>query len=80
MDIIMKDLLVLREEIDKIDKQIVDLYEKRMEISAGVAEYKINTGKKVFDIALKSIGNVGLIQNIIMIIILILYHLQIEQN
>ena len=37
MDIIMKDLLVLREEIDKIDKQIVDLYEKRMEISAGVA-------------------------------------------
>ena len=49
MDIIMKDLLVLREEIDKIDKQIVDLYEKRMEISAGVAEYKINTGKKVFD-------------------------------
>lgn len=49
MDIIMKDLLILREEIDKIDKQIVDLYEKRMEISAGVAEYKINTGKKVFD-------------------------------
>ena len=49
MDIIMNDLVVLREEIDKIDKQSVYLYEKRMEISAGVAEYKINTGKKVFD-------------------------------
>lgn len=45
----MKDLLELRDEIDKIDKQIVSLYEQRMEIAAGVAEYKISTGKKVFD-------------------------------
>lgn len=45
----MTDLLVLRDEIDKIDKQIVELFEKRMEISVQVAEYKINTGKKVFD-------------------------------
>ena len=45
----MKDLLELRDEIDKIDKQIVSLYEQRMEIAEGVAEYKINTGKKVFD-------------------------------
>ena len=45
----MKDLITLREEIDQIDKQIVELYEKRMVISAGVAEYKISTGKKVFD-------------------------------
>lgn len=43
------DLLELRGQIDEIDKQIVDLYEKRMEISKGVAEYKISTGKKVFD-------------------------------
>ncbi len=45
----MTDLGVLRQEIDKIDRQIVELYEKRMEICAQVAEYKIHTGKKVFD-------------------------------
>ena len=39
----MKDLITLREEIDQIDKQIVELYEKRMVISAGVAEYKISS-------------------------------------
>ena len=43
------DLTKLREKIDDIDAQIVDLYEKRMEISRQVAEYKIETGKKVFD-------------------------------
>ena len=45
----MKDLLTLRGQIDEIDEQIVSLYEKRMEVAAGVAEYKINTGKQVFD-------------------------------
>lgn len=45
----MKDLSELREEIDKIDREMVALYQKRMEIAAGVAEYKIETGKKVFD-------------------------------
>lgn len=45
----MTDLLVLRDEIDKIDRQIVELFEKRMEICGEVAEYKISTGKKVFD-------------------------------
>lgn len=43
------DLLELRKQIDTIDKNIVDLYERRMEISRQVAEYKIETGKKVFD-------------------------------
>ena len=43
------DLLELRQQIDAIDEQIVDLYEKRMDISRQVAEYKIGTGKKVFD-------------------------------
>ena len=43
------DLQKLRDEIDKIDKQIVDLYESRMDICKEVAEYKIETGKKVFD-------------------------------
>lgn len=43
------DLMKLREEIDVIDKQIVELYESRMELCKDVATYKIETGKKVFD-------------------------------
>ena len=43
------DLLELRKQIDAIDSQIVALYEQRMEVCKGVAEYKISTGKKVFD-------------------------------
>lgn len=45
----MKDLQELRNEIDQIDREIVELFEKRMGISADVAKYKISTGKKVFD-------------------------------
>lgn len=45
----MKDLLELREEIDKVDKQIVALFEERMQISEDVAKYKIANGKKVFN-------------------------------
>ena len=43
------DLMKLREQIDNIDRELVDLYERRMEIAGQVAEYKIETGKKVFD-------------------------------
>ncbi|MCM1126256.1 MAG: prephenate dehydratase [Lachnospiraceae bacterium] len=43
------DLADLRKQIDAIDSQIVELYEQRMDISRQVAEYKIETGKKVFD-------------------------------
>lgn len=43
------DLLELREQIDVIDRQIVSLYEQRMDICGKVAQYKIETGKKVFD-------------------------------
>jgi len=45
----MRDLLELRDEIDEIDSEIVALYERRMEISQEVAEYKISVGKAVFD-------------------------------
>ncbi|WMJ87627.1 prephenate dehydratase [Anaerocolumna sp. MB42-C2] len=45
----MIDLQQSREEIDKVDKQIVDLFEHRMQLAKDVAEYKIQTGKKVFD-------------------------------
>ena len=43
------DLLQLRDQIDDIDSQIVNLYERRMDVCRQVAEYKIETGKKVFD-------------------------------
>ena len=43
------DLVQLREQIDEIDSQIVQLYEKRMEVAKGIAEYKLSVGKKVFD-------------------------------
>lgn len=43
------DLLEIRKEIDKIDNEIVRLFEQRMGLSKNVAEYKIKTGKKVID-------------------------------
>ena len=43
------DLLELRSKLDCIDEQIVELYEERMEICSQVADYKIETGKKVLD-------------------------------
>ena len=45
----MASLEELRSQLDEIDGQIVDLYQKRMDICAEVGEYKIGTGKKVFD-------------------------------
>lgn len=45
----MIDLAKSREAIDRIDKQIVDLFEERMKVADDVAEYKRNTGKKVLD-------------------------------
>lgn len=43
------DLNELRGKLDEIDAEIVKLYENRMDICKQVAEYKIETGKKVFD-------------------------------
>lgn len=43
------DLGVLRGQLDEIDAKIVDLYEDRMDVCRQVAEYKIETGKKVLD-------------------------------
>ncbi len=45
----MQTLQELREQIDNIDEQIVDLYQRRMEIAKQVGEYKVSAGKKVFD-------------------------------
>lgn len=43
------DLNELRKEIDAVDRQIVALFEKRMEISERIAEYKKNAGIPVQD-------------------------------
>lgn len=45
----MIDLGLSREKIDEVDKKIVELFEYRMQLTKDVAEYKIETGKKVFD-------------------------------
>lgn len=45
----MIDLQECRKEIDRIDKEIVSLFQRRMEVCEQVAEYKIHTGKAVLD-------------------------------
>lgn len=45
----MATLDELRVRIDEIDEKIVQLYEDRMQICKEVGEYKIATGRKVFD-------------------------------
>ena len=45
----MKDLSEIRLEIDDIDRQILDLYQRRLGLSCEVAEYKISVGKQVHD-------------------------------
>ena len=39
----------LRIEIDDIDRQMVELFARRMEVCRNVAEYKRSVGKNVFD-------------------------------
>lgn len=43
------DLKELREQIDEIDRELVPLFIKRMNVSAGVAEYKRSCGMRVLD-------------------------------
>lgn len=45
----MRDLQDIRVEIDQVDNQILDLLKQRMELACQVADYKIATGKKVYD-------------------------------
>lgn len=45
----MIDLQDCRRQIDKIDKQIVELFQRRMQVCEQVAQYKIHTGKPVLD-------------------------------
>ena len=43
------DLQEIRKKLDGIDNQLVELFEKRMALCSDVAEFKIQTGKKVYD-------------------------------
>ena len=43
------DLMECRNKLDVIDKEIVRLFEERMQVCGDVAEYKIETGKAVYD-------------------------------
>ena len=43
------DLGKIREKIDKLDSQLVELLEERLEIVQEVAQFKKQTGKRIFD-------------------------------
>lgn len=44
----MRSLEELRNELDRIDLQIIQLYEERMSVCEEVGEIKIEEGRKVF--------------------------------
>ena len=43
------DIRALREQIDLIDRQIVDLYGRRMEVARAIGRYKRENGLPVLD-------------------------------
>ena len=45
----MATLEELRAQLDQIDDQITDLYQKRMDVCEQVGEYKVKAGRKVYD-------------------------------
>ena len=45
----MKDLKILRQEIDLIDRQLVALFEQRMAVTEQVGRYKLANGLPVLD-------------------------------
>lgn len=45
----MRELTEIRKEIDRIDREVLSLFQKRMECAAQVAEYKRGTGKAIYD-------------------------------
>ncbi len=45
------DILECRENLDRIDKQILSLFEERMDMAKNVAAYKIDNNKPVLDVA-----------------------------
>ena len=45
----MRDLQEIRQDIDRVDGDLVKLFQERMELCREVAEYKIDTKKRVLD-------------------------------
>lgn len=45
----MDELIKFREEIDKIDNELVVLFEKRIEIAKRIAQYKSNKNIPIYD-------------------------------
>ncbi len=45
----MKDIKEIREQINLIDKEMAKLFEKRMQLSKSVAEYKMNLELPIYD-------------------------------
>ena len=45
----VKDLNIIRQEIDQVDQELVVLLEKRMALVTQVADYKRATGKAILD-------------------------------
>lgn len=45
----MENLTQLRQEIDQIDAQLVELFEKRMAVTRNVGLYKLEHGMEVLD-------------------------------
>ncbi len=48
------DIKLSREEIDSIDKRMIDLFKQRMACSANIAQYKKENNMPVFDSARES--------------------------
>lgn len=47
----VKDLNIIRQEIDQVDQELVALLEKRIALVTQVAAYKRATGKAILDIS-----------------------------
>ncbi len=47
----MRELSDIRQEIDGIDREILQLFQRRIDLATQVAEYKLATGKPVLDAA-----------------------------
>ena len=62
---LMRDLAEVRVDIDKVDKEILNLFQKRMELACQVAEYKIATGKSLFFLITKPLYSTKMIHSII---------------
>lgn len=45
----MRDLSEIRQDIDRIDSRLLELFEQRMSCAEEVAEYKRGTGKAIYD-------------------------------